>query len=229
MSLGVPNWITYCRRNRWFMSRRSGDVFCTNHPCENWRCERECAGYKAEKIIERATDVFLQVDRVWYSVLPFDDHLHVWLRKRRERRGGGALWVHRGRDATVHVFATADLSSRPRPNLGEWLTPLDALRRLIDPTLSLPGVQARQWLGTWKPDPTPKKERTTFKLGSAPHDVMDPALRNATAVLERVHGVGAFERLSPDDIERIWLPIVTAEVDEQWRIYKEAAQQPVSA
>jgi hypothetical protein len=217
MSASVPDWITFCPRMRWRMDKHSGKVFWTAPLCDNWRCRNCCAEAKANTIIGRACILFLTVDRVWHAVIPFDGHLHEWLRQRVCRERGGALWVHRNdEDNVVHVYATADLSTRERPNLGTWMEPLDALRSLIDPTLVLPGVHARRWLGTWALPPKPKPVAQSFNVGSGPAEVYSVAVEKARAAMESLYGVGAVERFSAVDIEIIWLPAVKQAVDVEW-------------
>jgi hypothetical protein len=169
--------------------------------------------------------VFLTVDQVWHAVIPFEENFHPWLRQRRNRSpGGGALWVPREDEQTVHVYATADLSSDERTNLGIWLEPLDALNSLIDRSLALPGVRGRRWLGAWEPPATataPPGEPTTFTLGNGPKKLYDHALREAEQELGcRLGDDVRHQTLSPDDIKSVWLPLVTAALDQEWDAFK---------
>jgi hypothetical protein len=220
---GLPKSAAFCPRTIWLMDKYSGNVFSISPPCDNWRCWSQCAEDKAERVITQACPHFVSVDAVWHEVFPYDDKLHDWLRQRRQRCHGGVLWVRRFDDDTVHVYATADLSSRERPNLGQWLEPLDALNRLIETTLALPGVQDRRWLGTWNTSSDARKSSGRhISLGTGPKDVFWTADKNARDALENVYGVGALDRFSPDEIDTIWVPLLRAEIDKQWTIYMAA-------
>jgi hypothetical protein len=111
----------------------------------------------------------------------------------------------------LHLFSAVDLKETG----GRWMEPRAALEHLIGHTMGLPGVETRWWLGAWKRPAAKKKPPRTFDLRCQPRDLIEAALKKAERALGQRHGFEK-ERLTADQVENIWLPLVQDAIDAEW-------------
>lgn len=165
------------------------------------------------------------------STVPFDDKILNRISQRRRVQGGcGCYWVRRRDTNSLIIFSAKDLSevkrkaTRLEPKSGVWLTPREATHHLATVALDLPGLHAMRWSGDWKRPSArdeDRKEATTFDLGEHPYRIVRPALEKAERELEDLCGDPegyTLSRMSPEDIETIWLPILRTSISAEWRV-----------
>ena len=219
----VPGWVERCPRLIWRMDKVDGDIFHFRAPCDSWRCSSKCGLARAEVELLHACKMFARLPRIWCTVTTYSEGVVSLLGKRRDRAGrGGCYLVHRTDNDQLLVFSANALSKkRVEPRSGTWLSVSEALEMLIGVGLLLPGVERTSWSGGWKRKAKePKSTGRTYDLKVHSEELMEHALAEAGAELERAQGVNAPEDFTPDDIEAIWLPMVEAAIDRQGALFK---------
>lgn len=223
----IPAWVRRCPRLIWRMDKKRGEVYSFRDDCDNHLCET-CTKRIAEGHLEWACRHFPHHERVWHGAVPDDKGLNARLRQRRQRkrrqtgRVEGTVWVRRG-DGTVHIFSTEDLSERvDEPTSGRWLSPTEALDSFLNLSLALPGVKKVRFSGAWERPAQSRSSGGTYDLSEQPKALMEEALAEAGDALKEQYGLDALERMSPEQIEAIWLPMVEAAIEHQWNMRKQA-------
>ena len=230
----MPGRCTRCPLSIWYMDRRTGHVYTVDRDCLDYKWCQSCAVQRVKEEIARARCLFWKHSKVWVSVVPYEPAIKSRLSKRRSRlaKAGhgpvGCYWVHRLDTNTIHIYATHDLSamkkdSRDEPISGRWMTSVAAARHLAAVSVVTPGVGAWRWSGKWSRTGKKRPPPHSFPLSEQPWDLMQEAISDAESMLVALSGRRSHHLLStPDEIERMWLPLVNYAIRRRWELRKKS-------
>ncbi len=225
----MPPRATRCPLHLWRMSKATGAIYDFLEPCNDFKHCQSCADTRVEREVAWACDMFWRQEKVWMGVVPYSKATVDRLRQRRVSVGGcGCYWVRRRDTNSLHIYASKDLTRLKRkplgdPKTGQWMSPLEATKDLVEVALDEPGAYAMKWTGDWKRPKEDRPDPTTFDLKDHPRDIVEPAVDAAEAILEAQRGIGARSRLTEEDVELVWLPMVSAQIHVKWEAVKEEA------
>lgn len=203
---------------RWFLRKQTGRSFAVTTPCGGLSCPR-CAAEAAEGHFLHAGYAFREADHVYVLIYPDGtERFEAAVRKRRSRLtgalGGGLGWFRVHRPGEIHLYSTHNLSQLTDPVLmASMVSPLAALAILRARTLALPRLLRAQWSGPWKLPQDPPRTPVasdSFTVGMASRRTFEAAKEAADDMLLQQTGIGDPSELSPDRIEKTYLPILKA-------------------